>query len=263
MIEKGIQAKVLEFFGRDDNSRMMPGKKDDKIIEKGTPKIQKRILNDYLSNLYDKFVAEYPEDRLSFASFCRMRPSNYLLVNFTTLTACLCTRHQNMALKLKSLKLLKIVDTQNPDVFVKQNTDADVDAVIRKITETGEDKIVYDIWKKVKVQTGNVVKEKMKLVREEENKALFVKIFKNEVAEFRAHVNRIKNQYTQLRQLKDNLPDDDITMQMDFAEDYRYRSQQEVQSAYWNPEQVTIHPMVFYYKKRKQSSSQEYSRHLR
>ena len=240
---------VLEFFGRNDNSQMMPGKKDAKIIEKGTPKIQKRILNDYLSNLYDKSVAEYPEDRLSFTSFCRMRPSNYLLANFTTRIVCLCTRHQNMALKLKSLKLLKIVDTQNPDVFVKQNTDADVDALIRKITETGEDKIVYDILKKVKVQTGNGVKEKMKLVREEENKDVFVEIFKNEVAEFRAYVNRIKNQYTQLRQLKDHLPDDDIIMQMDFAKDYHCRSQQEVQSAYWNPEQVTIHPMVFYYKK--------------
>ena len=220
LIEKGIQAKVLEvleFFGRDDNSRMMPGKKDAKVIEKGTPKIQKRILNDYLSNLYDKFVAEYPEARLSFASFCRMRPSNYLLVNFTTQTTCLCTRHQNMALKLKSLKLLKIVVTQNPDVFVKQNTNAAVDAVIRKITETGEDKIAYDMWKKVKVQTGNGVKEKMKLVREEENKDVFVEIFKNEVAEFRAHVNRIKNQYTQLNliKLKDHLRDDDIIMQME------------------------------------------------
>ena len=120
LIEKGIQAKVLAFFGRDDNSPMIPGEKDAKIIEKGTPKIRKRILNDYLSNLYDKFAAEYPEDRLSFASFCRMRPSNYLLVNFTTRTACLCTRHQKKALKLKSLKLLKIVDTQNPDVFVKR-----------------------------------------------------------------------------------------------------------------------------------------------
>ena len=27
LIEKGIQAKVLEFFGRDDNSRVMPGKR--------------------------------------------------------------------------------------------------------------------------------------------------------------------------------------------------------------------------------------------
>ena len=59
---------------------------------------------------------------------------------------------------------------------------------------------------------------------------------------------RIKNQYTQLRHLKDILPDRDIIIQMDFAEDYRCRSQQEVQSAYWSPEQVTIHPIVFYYK---------------
>ena len=73
-------------------------------------------------------------------------------------------------MKLKSLKLFKIVDTQNPDVFLKNNTDADVDAVIRKITETSEDKMAYDIWKKVTVQTENGVKGKMKLVREEENK---------------------------------------------------------------------------------------------
>ena len=65
---------------------------------------------------------------------------------------------------------------------------------------------------KVKVQTGNYVKEKMKLVREEENKEVFVEIFKNEVDEFCAHINRIKNQYTQLRQLKDHSPDDDIIM---------------------------------------------------
>ena len=61
-----------------------------------------------------------------------------------------------MALKLKSLKLLKIVDTQNPDVFVKQNTDADVDAVIRKITETGDDKIAYDIWEMLRYRQETV-----------------------------------------------------------------------------------------------------------
>ena len=35
---------------------------------------------------------------------------------------------------------------------------------------------------------------------------------------------------------------------MDFAEDYRCRSQDEIQSAYWSPTQVTIHPVVAYYK---------------
>ena len=87
----------------------------------------------------------------------------------------------------------------------------------------------------------------MKLVGEEEKNA-FVGAIKKKIAEFHLQVMRLKNQYTQLRHLKDILPDRDITIQMDFAEDYRCRSQQEVQSAYWSPEQVTIHPIVFYYK---------------
>ena len=35
---------------------------------------------------------------------------------------------------------------------------------------------------------------------------------------------------------------------MDFAEDYRHRSQNEIQSAYWSPTQITIHPVVIYFK---------------
>ena len=35
---------------------------------------------------------------------------------------------------------------------------------------------------------------------------------------------------------------------MEFAEDYRCRSQEEIQSAYWSQTQVTIHPLAAYYK---------------
>ena len=37
---------------------------------------------------------------------------------------------------------------------------------------------------------------------------------------------------------------------MDYAEDYGCRSQNEIQSAYWSPTQVTIHPVVTHYKNR-------------
>ena len=36
---------------------------------------------------------------------------------------------------------------------------------------------------------------------------------------------------------------------MDFAEDYRCRSQKKIQSTYWSPTQVTMHLVVMYYKK--------------
>ena len=53
----------------------------------------------------------------------------------------------------------------------------------------------------------------MKPVREEEDKNAFVGAFKKEIAQFRLHVSRIKNQYTQLRYLKDNLPAHDVIIQ--------------------------------------------------
>ena len=151
------------------------------MIEKDGPKIQKKILNDCLSNLYDKFIAEYPEDSLSLSSFCRMRSPNYLLIN-----ACLCTQHQNVSLKLKSdLKALKIVETHNPDAFIKNNSDTDID---NKMEHIAIGKISYNAWKIVKVQQGNgAVKDKMRLV-----KKCICGAFKIEISEFRLHVSLIK-----------------------------------------------------------------------
>ena len=34
---------------------------------------------------------------------------------------------------------------------------------------------------------------------------------------------------------------------MDFAENYKIKEMEEVQSAYWNPESVTLHLVVIYY----------------
>ena len=96
-----------------------------------------------------------------------------------------------MALKLNSLQALKIVGTHNPDAFIKNNSDTYIDNRMKQIADG---KIAYNSWKKVKVQQGNgVAKEKMRLVRGEEDKNAFVGAFKKEIAEFRLHVSQIKN----------------------------------------------------------------------
>ena len=71
-----------------------------------------------------------------------------------------------------------------------------------------------------------------------------------DVHSFRGHVNRVYTQFKQQKFLKENLPDNHVYIHMDFAEDYRCRSQEEIQSACWSPTQVTIHPVVMYYRKR-------------
>ena len=96
---RATKKNVKEFLERDDNSSVMPGKKDCMSDKNRT---QKRVLNDYLHNLHQKFLMENPDTTLSRSSFCKMRPKHVLLANFCNRQTCLCSRHQNLALKLRS-----------------------------------------------------------------------------------------------------------------------------------------------------------------
>ena len=98
----------------------------------------------------------------------------------------------------------------------------------------------------------------MKVVSKTKTKLDFETCFKKEILAFREHVKRIKNQFAVQRNLKENLPANHIYIHMDFAEDYRCRSQEEIQSAYWSQTQVTIHPVVAYFKKDDKLCHQSY-----
>ena len=114
-----LHNQVLDFYRRDDVSIALPEKRDVKKIGKKKPRIQKRVLSDYLSNLYEKFVAENTNVKISFSTFARIRPTNFVLANFANRQSCLYVQHQNMALKLNTLKQLKRNIPNNPDVFLK------------------------------------------------------------------------------------------------------------------------------------------------
>ena len=81
-----MSGHIIEFLERDDNSRMMPGEKNFKTVRgkegPGKEKEQKQILNDYMKNLHEKYLAKLPERKISLAMFCRFRPACLLLVNF-------------------------------------------------------------------------------------------------------------------------------------------------------------------------------------
>ena len=116
-----MSGHIIEFLERDDNSRM-PGKKDFKTVRGkeglGKEKNQKRILNDYIKNLHEKYLKKFPERKISLAMFCRFRTAYLLLVNFASRNVSLCSRHQNLALKLKALKSVQVTGLTNPNSFI-------------------------------------------------------------------------------------------------------------------------------------------------
>lgn len=221
-----LKEGIIKFLERDDNCRTLPGKAD--TVGKGNEKVQKKVLTDYVKNLHIKFLSENPNVHISMATFYRARPRHLALANFVSRLSCLCQRHQNMALKLKSLKSLNIINTTNPDQFIRDTTIEQVRDLADKIPNA---EIRYDQWKRVKVDDGKL---KTKLVQEVLTVGVFKEMFLKDVADFKEHTERVTNQFREVKYLKENLPNGHVIVQMDFAENYTCRSFEEVQSAYWN-----------------------------
>ncbi|KAK6191214.1 hypothetical protein SNE40_002952 [Patella caerulea] len=111
------RARVIEFLERYDNSRVLPGKSNS-VKHDGT-RHTTRVLTDYLASLHQKFLDESSGDiKLLLASFCRIRPKYIRTISFITRYTCLCTKHQNMALTLKSIRREGVSVSSNPESII-------------------------------------------------------------------------------------------------------------------------------------------------
>lgn len=236
-----IMREVTEFLGRDDNSRVLPGKAD--AVKIGANKKQKRVLNDYLHNLHLKFTAE-STCSVSLATFCRLRPPFICLVNFASRSVCLCSKHQNFGFKLRCLKNMKVSLCTSPDKFVDEFKD-EPKRLEEMLMTIPSERVKYQQWKRVKTDNG---KERMRIIDVEVSKADFIELMKKEFIDFVGHVSRVTDQYASIKKMKDTLPANHALVQMDFSENYNCQTMEEIQSAYWNASMVTLHPTVLYFK---------------
>ncbi|XP_071956012.1 uncharacterized protein [Antedon mediterranea] len=229
---------------RDDNSRIMPGKRDACKTSSTKEKRQIRYLNDYMMNLFAKYKSENPEQRkVSFSSFkkIRQRNANIKLVKFTARNTSLCQKHQNFALQLKVLKSLGVITITSPDEAIKSITDTQISDLAKRIPDQ---EIQYEEWKRV---PDNFGKKKTKLVQQRVDKSPFADLFVTTTIGFRKHAQRVTAQYTAIRECKENLQEGECVIHMDFAQNYTCVPMEEVQSAYWNQTGVTLHPIVAYF----------------
>jgi hypothetical protein len=143
--------------------------------------------------------------------------------------------------------------SSNSDVFVKEIHSQD--ELRQKLSEACVNADVkYRNWKKV----ADGEKLRWKEVEDEVTKERFVEIVVQDYENFSNHVLRVKNQYSELRKLRQNLPKKEVLVWMDFAENYSCSSVEEVQSAYWNAQMVSLHTMVVYFPESHTKTVQSY-----
>ena len=76
----------------------------------------------------------------------------------------------------------------------------------------------------------------------------FIELLVYRVDNLTTHSFIAKSQAQYLKERKENIEETTCIILVDFAENYHYVVQDEVQGYHWNKEQCTLHPVVLYFK---------------
>lgn len=105
---------AVAFFKRSENFLTMPGKNDTMIVRNKNgekSKIQKQIFTKSIKEMYEEFIKEYPDAKLSRSRFFQLSPNDILSFTKMPFYSCLCKIHENFKLAFNGIK--KYLRNQN------------------------------------------------------------------------------------------------------------------------------------------------------
>lgn len=198
-------------------------------------------LTDSLRNLYQKFVSENSDIKMSFVTFTRCRPKYIKLVRYTTRRQCLCQKCANFCLLLKPIANLP----RSPPGILKLSDDDILNCIDNLDSEKD---VSYRQWMRVEVDFKGKTIKKVKLTDIVKNKVEYREAVKSVLGSQREHDYRIGTQYKQVKQMRESLrPNLDVSVQMDYSENWAAKFPDEIVAAYYDKSQISIHPMVVHF----------------
>lgn len=112
-----LRRQIENFFLEDENTIPAPGKLD--TITKRKITKQKRYLTSTLKILYKKYIDQF-NSKISFSTFCRLRPFYVLKPRVSNRDTCLCVKHENFKFILQKLHYFKIVRSKIPLEVIRE-----------------------------------------------------------------------------------------------------------------------------------------------
>ncbi|CAH0550784.1 unnamed protein product [Brassicogethes aeneus] len=258
-LSEEISEKVLQVYLENDISRPCPGAKEYVSVKDETGNrvhMQKRLLLFNLKEIYTLFKERNPSAKIGFSKFAEMRPKWCILAGASgTHTVCVCIYHQN--LKLASNVISRAInyadyikaavcDINSEQCMISECKQCpnkkginDFLSTIHKSQHLSDEFVQYSQW----VSTDRC---QMKTLRESYED--FIDNFKDQVLKTKLHHYISKKQSNFLRVRKENLAEYECIVMCDFAENYAFVVQDEVQSFHWNSSSATLHPFVIYFR---------------
>lgn len=206
------QQLVVAFLKEEENSYLLPGKKD---VRKGGK--QTYALMDTMESFYKRFQKRYPNIKIGRSKFVASRPKYMKLIQNTDRLQCLCVECENARLLLKAINTTPSLTT-----FIHENPkDIRRDKVTERIGHT--DSVHYTEWGRHDVFDAKNNKWIKRVTPENLSlePADFTTKFLETFAKLEEHIHRYTNQHGMIRQLKKSLTEGEVVCQLDFAENYR------------------------------------------
>lgn len=235
--------KVQEFYECDQNSRIMPGKKDTVSTKVNGEKrlLQKRLLLVDIKILHTQFKEQYPEFPIGLSKFADLRPKNCVCAGSAgTQSVCVCLLHQNFKLMIDSVNFEKLVpDSENVICTLCPGLENFSNTVSILFEENEISEIICSCWQST---------DRCTLTKIYYSSKDFVSELSTQLRKLLPHHYIAKNQSEYYQERKRNLQEGEVILQCDFSENYAYVAQDAVQGFHYNNDQCTVHPAIFYYK---------------
>ena len=245
---------ATNFYQDEEVTQVMPGKKDCISVSKNVHK-QKHLVLYNFKELFSMFKTRYPSTTVGFSFFCSSIPKWCVLAGASgTHAVCVCTIHQNTKLlitalntseKYKDMMKLLVCSTDNKDCMIHRCSNCPSSDILRNhllniIGEYDDDtEITYKQW----VTTDQSTLSQITTPVQE-----FVSVVINSLEKLTMHLYIAKSQSRYLRHLKNNIDSHTVILLVDFAENFAFTVQDEMQPYHSNSSQATLHPVCMYYR---------------
>ena len=271
-----VRQSVKDFYLLSTVSRISPNKKDVVKVKhsNGTERLQKQVMTMKVHDAYDLYKETHPGIKISLTTFRMLKPQNVRHMCDTNRKSCLCTTCCNLSLKAEALQKFltreKCADSDLP--ITKQDLSSasmckggelSADCINREcsscgtktlrdvyktiLQQKGESKLNWYQWQYVSMEKDGQIKRCISCVQQETSFDEFLGQVIGDLEKYTSHAFRAQWQADQMKECIKNLQDCEVVMVMDYSENYSCRYQNEVQSAFWDQVQVTIHPVMTYY----------------
>ena len=270
-IPDNVKNLITDFFLSSEISRENPGKRY--VMQVDGNKVQRHCMTVTLKEAFTLFKQKHPAVKVGFTMFRTCKPIQVYKVSETSRRTCLCMKCCNCALKAEAIKKLLAISgddyaslPSSKDAFAsltfcsepssqclnrtcKKCTSKAIRKTFENLEENTKEEIEWAKWEYVNVQKDGKVKRVVSCVPKKTKFGVLLDDLELELDSYPAHIFRAKWQQMQMQKCLESLSEVEAMMVMDFAENYSCRYKDEIATAFFDQVQITIHPMMLYYRR--------------